>query len=370
MADTWGRLTGKPGICMVTRGPGATNASAGLHVAKQDSIPMILFIGQIGRDMKEREAFQEVEYRRAFTEFAKWWGRSTTPAASRNSSPRLRRRHLRPPGSGRADAARRHAARRSRSPEAKPYTPVEAHPGPSQIAALGELSEDCEAPDGHSRRHPLERDLRRRHPGLCGKVQAAVVAPSAARCCLTTCIRLTRRCRHRHQPGARQGSEGSRSPHPARRPLLRNAVLVLHADGHPLPGTEARACASGPVRTRPRLPRRSRDLRHPGEFVSALTASMHPPPLYGPNALRQCTPPISPVNAAQSRPRRRADGSDHGMDRGQHAEGRDLHQWRAAIMPPGCTASTASRPSTPRPPRPRLHGLRPAGSRSRQAAVP
>jgi len=72
MADTWGRLTGKPGICFVTRGPGATNASAGLHVARQDSVPMILFIGQVQRDAREREAFQEVEYRRAFTEVAKW----------------------------------------------------------------------------------------------------------------------------------------------------------------------------------------------------------------------------------------------------------------------------------------------------------
>lgn len=72
MADTWGRLTGKPGICFVTRGPGATNASAGLHVARQDSIPMILFIGQVQRDAREREAFQEIEYRRAFTEVAKW----------------------------------------------------------------------------------------------------------------------------------------------------------------------------------------------------------------------------------------------------------------------------------------------------------
>jgi acetolactate synthase I/II/III large subunit len=70
MADTWGRLTGKPGICFVTRGPGATNASAGLHVARQDSVPMILFIGQVQRDAREREAFQEVEYRRAFTEVA------------------------------------------------------------------------------------------------------------------------------------------------------------------------------------------------------------------------------------------------------------------------------------------------------------
>ena len=74
MADTWGRLTGEPGICMVTRGPGATNASAGLHIARQDSIPMILFIGQVQREAREREAFQEVEYRRAFTEFAKWVG--------------------------------------------------------------------------------------------------------------------------------------------------------------------------------------------------------------------------------------------------------------------------------------------------------
>ncbi|WP_099864612.1 thiamine pyrophosphate-binding protein [Pararhizobium haloflavum] len=74
MADCWGRLTGEPGICFVTRGPGATNASAGLHIARQDSTPMILFIGQVQREAREREAFQEVEYRRAFTEFAKWVG--------------------------------------------------------------------------------------------------------------------------------------------------------------------------------------------------------------------------------------------------------------------------------------------------------
>ncbi|MDP2119492.1 MAG: thiamine pyrophosphate-binding protein [Hoeflea sp.] len=80
MADAWGRLTGKPGICFVTRGPGATNAAAGLHIARQDSIPMILFIGQVQRDAREREAFQEVEYRRAFTEFAKWVGEIDDPA--------------------------------------------------------------------------------------------------------------------------------------------------------------------------------------------------------------------------------------------------------------------------------------------------
>ena len=72
MAEAYGKLTGKPGICMVTRGPGATNASAGVHVAFQDSTPMILFIGQVARDMMDREAFQEIDYRRMFGQMAKW----------------------------------------------------------------------------------------------------------------------------------------------------------------------------------------------------------------------------------------------------------------------------------------------------------
>ncbi|WP_019646908.1 thiamine pyrophosphate-binding protein [Novispirillum itersonii] len=72
MAAAHGRMTGQPGICMVTRGPGATNASAGVHVAFQDSIPMILFIGQVARDQADREAFQEIDYRRMFGQMAKW----------------------------------------------------------------------------------------------------------------------------------------------------------------------------------------------------------------------------------------------------------------------------------------------------------
>lgn len=72
MAESYGKLTGMPGICMVTRGPGATNASAGVHIAFQDSTPMILFIGQVARSMVEREAFQEIDYRRMFGQMAKW----------------------------------------------------------------------------------------------------------------------------------------------------------------------------------------------------------------------------------------------------------------------------------------------------------
>jgi acetolactate synthase-1/2/3 large subunit len=72
MADAYGKMTGRPGICFVTRGPGATNASVGVHTAFQDSTPMILFIGQVGSDCVEREAFQEIDYRRMFGEMAKW----------------------------------------------------------------------------------------------------------------------------------------------------------------------------------------------------------------------------------------------------------------------------------------------------------
>ncbi len=72
MADCEGRLTGRPGICFVTRGPGATNASPGLHIAAQDSVPMILFIGQVARGIRGREAFQEIDYSAFFGSVAKW----------------------------------------------------------------------------------------------------------------------------------------------------------------------------------------------------------------------------------------------------------------------------------------------------------
>lgn len=72
MATAWGELTGRPGVAMVTRGPGATNASAGVHVAQQDSVPMVLLVGQIDRGSRERDTFQEVDYRRMFGGMAKW----------------------------------------------------------------------------------------------------------------------------------------------------------------------------------------------------------------------------------------------------------------------------------------------------------
>ncbi len=79
MAETYGKLTGRPGIAMVTRGPGACHACIGVHIAQQDSTPMILLIGQVGRDMVDREAFQEVDYRQMFGGLAKWVAQIDSP---------------------------------------------------------------------------------------------------------------------------------------------------------------------------------------------------------------------------------------------------------------------------------------------------
>jgi acetolactate synthase-1/2/3 large subunit len=72
MADAYGKLTGRPGICFVTRGPGATNASLGIHTAHQDNSPVILLIGQVGRKMMGREAFQEIDFRQMYSPLSKW----------------------------------------------------------------------------------------------------------------------------------------------------------------------------------------------------------------------------------------------------------------------------------------------------------
>jgi len=72
MAEAWAKLTGEPGVLFVTRGPGATNGSVGVHTAFQDSTPMLVFVGQVGNDFVEREAFQEVDYRRMYGPLTKW----------------------------------------------------------------------------------------------------------------------------------------------------------------------------------------------------------------------------------------------------------------------------------------------------------
>ncbi len=80
MAEAYGKLTGRPGICLVTRGPGATHASVGVHTAAQDSTPMILLVGQVARGTIGREGFQELDYRQVFGPIAKWATQVDDPA--------------------------------------------------------------------------------------------------------------------------------------------------------------------------------------------------------------------------------------------------------------------------------------------------
>src|SRR5215469_5472472 len=79
MAEAYGKLTGRPGICFVTRGPGASHAMVGIHTAFQDSTPLILFVGQVAREAREREAFQEIDVKLMFGHTAKWAAEISDP---------------------------------------------------------------------------------------------------------------------------------------------------------------------------------------------------------------------------------------------------------------------------------------------------
>jgi acetolactate synthase-1/2/3 large subunit len=147
MAEAYGKLTGRPGICFVTRGPGATNASPGLHIARQDSTPMILFVGQIERGMREREAFQELDYRAAFGAIAKWATEVDDPARF----PELVSRAFHVATSGRPgpvvialpeDVLTEAAA----VADAPRYEPIETHPSLAQVAELQKLLWAAQAP--------------------------------------------------------------------------------------------------------------------------------------------------------------------------------------------------------------------------------
>ncbi|HEV2900170.1 MAG TPA: thiamine pyrophosphate-binding protein [Pseudaminobacter sp.] len=147
MADCHGRLTGKPGICFVTRGPGATNASAGIHIAMQDSIPLIMFIGQVASHAREREAFQEVDYRAFFGPLAKW----ATEIDDAARIPEIVTRAFSIATSGRPGPVvislpEDMLTSLADAPDALPFTPVETRPGAEQMARLEELLGKAERP--------------------------------------------------------------------------------------------------------------------------------------------------------------------------------------------------------------------------------
>ncbi len=147
MAEAYGKLTGKPGVLLVTRGPGACNASIGIHTAFQDSTPMVVLVGQVARNQLDREAFQEVDFRKMFAPLAKWVAQ--IDLAER--VPELVNQAFQVATSGRPGPVvlalpedmlrdRRMAA------VAGPYRPVRAHPGAGDLGELRRLLATAERP--------------------------------------------------------------------------------------------------------------------------------------------------------------------------------------------------------------------------------
>jgi acetolactate synthase-1/2/3 large subunit len=147
MAEAYGKLTGKPGVLLVTRGPGACNASIGVHTAFQDSTPMVVLVGQVARHQIDREAFQEVDFRKMYAPLAKW----VTQIDLADRVPELMNQAFQVATSGRPgpvvvalpeDMLRdRHAAE-----VVGPYRAVRAHPGAADLAELRRLLAAAERP--------------------------------------------------------------------------------------------------------------------------------------------------------------------------------------------------------------------------------
>ncbi len=147
MADCHGRLTGKPGICFVTRGPGATNASAGIHIAMQDSSPMIMFIGQVARGNRDREAFQEIDFRAFFGPIAKW----AVEIDDARRIPEIVTRAYVTATSGRpgpvvVSLPEDMLTDEVDAPSPLPWIPVETHPGHREMEELARLLEGAQRP--------------------------------------------------------------------------------------------------------------------------------------------------------------------------------------------------------------------------------
>lgn len=147
MAEASGKLSGRPGVCLVTRGPGATHASVGVHTAAQDSTPLVLLVGQVARDVVGREAFQEIDLRQVFGSLAKW----VTSVDSAERIPELLARAFAVATSGRPGPVvlglpEDMLAEETDAPDAAPYRSVRAYPSPAALGRLRELLVRAERP--------------------------------------------------------------------------------------------------------------------------------------------------------------------------------------------------------------------------------
>jgi acetolactate synthase-1/2/3 large subunit len=147
MAEAVGKATGRPGVCFVTRGPGATNASPGIHIARQDSTPLVMFVGQVARDMREREAFQELDYRAVFGSMTKWTTEIDEPARV----PEIVSRAFHTAANGRAGPVvvslpEDMLTERVAVGDAPPFAAIETSPGAAEMTKLAQLLAGARSP--------------------------------------------------------------------------------------------------------------------------------------------------------------------------------------------------------------------------------
>jgi acetolactate synthase I/II/III large subunit len=147
MAEAVGKVTGRPGVCFVTRGPGATNASAGIHIARQDSTPLVMFVGQVARDMREREAFQELDYRAVFGSMTKWATEIDDPARV----PEIVSRAFHIAANGRPGPVvvaipEDMLVERVAVADAPPFAPIETAPGPAELEKFAQMLAAARSP--------------------------------------------------------------------------------------------------------------------------------------------------------------------------------------------------------------------------------
>ena len=219
MAEAYGKLTGRPGICFVTRGPGATNASHGVHIAMQDSTPMVLFVGQVETGMREREAFQELDYRAVFGSMAKW----TTEIDRPDRIPELVARAFRVAMQGRPGPVvvalpEEMLVRTATAPDVPRVEPALAAPAPADLEALAGLLAEAERPVAIL--------------GGSGWDDAAVEAVSgfASRWSLPVCTSFRRADRFRWDHPCYAGDLGI-GPAPALAAMVKDADLLLLLGG-------------------------------------------------------------------------------------------------------------------------------------------
>ncbi len=228
MAEAHGKLTGRPGVCFVTRGPGATNASIGVHTAFQDSTPLVLFVGDVASDTRDREPFQEVDYNAFFGPSTKGMAKRVERIDDARRIPEYVARAFATAMNGRPgpvvlvlpEDMLTHTVDRATTPAPQPrQCPVTAWTDPQALATLQGPAAGGTAPHRHCRRQRLDGGV-----GAGAAVVRRELATAGGQCVpLPGHLRqpppeLRRRCGHRHQPQAgatRQGRRPGDRPGPA-----------------------------------------------------------------------------------------------------------------------------------------------------------